>query len=671
MAGTKVAANKMAQQLSRTFSGSSLPRVRANPPPHPTGPHLIDDQENNCPFTPELIKNAIQTVARKKAPGVDHLRAEMLTPITEHLINPLTDLFILCWKWSKTPDSWRLEQVVPIYKKGDANDPANYRPISLLSILRKILEVCLQNELHSASPPIDICQGGFRTQRSALDQALCLHELCFRHRLDNNNTSPVLTFLDIKSAYDTVDRAIIWRALEPTASIPLLGLLQSLFDNVSIQVLLSGTTSSSFWPATGVLQGSILSPHLYSIYINSLPQFLRSPSTSSFFSNFSDSDSDFDSTPTLSSRQSPRRLVCGKWINALLYADDVVLIGNRSNIQNLLQRAEEHSYQLGYRWNPNKCVILQQPTSQNTNPLPPLYLYNQPLPTASNFVYLGIPFNASGMINNQQLIQRNIASALTGMRTLRTIGCNPHGFPRHLAVKIYKQFIRPRFEYGLAIAPFLKKEIQQVEKGQDQCLRYIFGGHSKSSTIVFRHMANLPTMDERIHTLGAKYLSRAFYLPDDALLTQLRPILRDQRHQWNKLQKFNTIWKLLPLPPEDATSRDLKSSIRTYRINNLKKLQQGPNAGVLIKACRTTLGIDPIFFLPMSSRERSRLLRWRMGWLPGKPIQCTNCNNNRTSRHHLIECLDIAYQLDLPPDARPNPIDHLLNKLPRKPPKNP
>ncbi|KAG2225578.1 hypothetical protein INT45_013689 [Circinella minor] len=445
-------------------------------------------------------------------------------------------------------------------------------------------DICKKkDELHSASPDIDISQGGFRTQRSALDQALCLHELCLRHRLDHNNNSPTLAALDIRSAYDTVDHAIIWRALEPTASPPLLGLLQSLFDNVSIQVLLSGTTSRSLWPATGVLQGSILSPHLYSIYINSLPQFLRSPSSSSILSNLSD----FQDTPILSSHQRPHGLVCGKWINALLYADDVVLIGDRSNIQQLLNRAEEHSYQLGYRWNPSKCIILQQPTSQNTNPLSPLYLYDQPLPTASTFVYLGIPFNASGMINNQQLLQRNTASALMGMRTLRTIG---------------------------SIVPFLKKEIQQLEKGQDQCLRYIFGGHAKSSTIVFRHMVNLPTMDERVHTLGVKYLSRAFYLPDDALLTELRPILRDNRHRWKQLQKYNEIWKLLPLPPEDASARDLKSTIRTYRTNNLKKIQQGPNTGVFIKACRPKLGVDPIFFLPMTSGERYQENRSNQTW---------------------------------------------------------
>ena len=154
-------------------------------------------------------------------------------------------------------------------------------------------------------------------------------------------------------------------------------------------------------------------------------------------------------------------------------------------------------------------------------------------------------------------------------------------------------------------------------------------------------------------------------------MAQLRPILRDKRHQWNLLQKYNNIWKLLPSPPEDASPKDIKSTIRTYRTNNLQKLQQGSNAGVLISACRTTLGIDPIFFLPMTSRERSRLLHWWMGWLLGKPVQCTNYNNHRTSRHHLIECLDIVYPLDTPPDASPNPIDYLLNKLPRKQPKNP
>ncbi|KAG1040092.1 hypothetical protein G6F43_012360 [Rhizopus delemar] len=79
-------------------------------------------------------------------------------------------------------------------------------------------------------------------------------------------TKPIIAFLDIKSAYDTVDRNYIWDVLQPYISPPLLGLLRNLFDEVQIEVLLSNATSRRFHPKTGVLQGSILSPYLYSIY---------------------------------------------------------------------------------------------------------------------------------------------------------------------------------------------------------------------------------------------------------------------------------------------------------------------------------------------------------------------------------------------------------------------
>ncbi|KAG1363063.1 hypothetical protein G6F61_013928 [Rhizopus arrhizus] len=177
--------------------------------------------------------------------------------------------------------------------------------------MRKLFELCLQQELESTAPPLDPVQGGFRHHRSALDQALCLHELCRQHTIDHSGEPPVLAFLDIKSAYDTVDRAIVWRALETHVSEPMLGILQCLFDQVSIEVLLGGHSSPSFWPRTGVLQGSILSPFLYSVYINSLPAVLRDirlPVSARYYSTM------------------PQREFGGLWINCLLYADDVVLI---------------------------------------------------------------------------------------------------------------------------------------------------------------------------------------------------------------------------------------------------------------------------------------------------------------------------------------------------------
>lgn len=681
-AGPQVAADRMKQHLHTVFAGSNLPRHRSNAPLPATGPHHVyeddGDSRNNtdCPFTNDSIKSALEKVASKKAPGIDHLRKEMLSPIQAPLIPSLTLLFKICWKWSYTPSAWRVAQVIPIYKKGDPSLPSNYRPISLTSVLRKVMEICLTDSIHSASPPLDIAQGGFRPQRSALDQALCLHELVQRHaRAGGRKRLPSLVFLDIKSAYDTVDRAIIWRALEPLASPALLGLIQNLFDDVSIEVVLSGVKSHSFHPKTGVLQGSILSPHLYSLYINSLPSYFRSldlssstnisisPSPSCSLS--SSSSSDFIS-PSI--EQPVYRAVGGQWINCLLYADDVALVADAEDMPKLLVKAEQHSYKLGYRWNPSKCIALH-PIRSSLAP-PTLQLYGQPIKIETSFNYLGIPFNSNLQIDSNLLIQRNTSSAITAMKILKSIGCNPTGLPRLLATQLYQQFIRPKMEYGLAIIKTNKTQLKKIERSQNQCLRMIFGGHRTSSTIVFRHMAGLPTMEERVEILRAKFLARAFYLPDDSLFSILRPLLRAASHLWPALIKSSLIWNSLPSPPQDADRHTFNQTIKTLRLANLKTRQNDPHSGVLINAARPTLGVDPIFWLPMTNHERSRLLRWRMGWLPGRPITC-RCSAARTSRHHLIDCLDIAYQLDLPTDVTPNPIDHLLNKLPRRLPFSP
>ncbi|KAG1032852.1 hypothetical protein G6F43_013675 [Rhizopus delemar] len=131
-----------------------------------------------CPITLPDILSAIRSLPSNKAPGVDHVKNDMLLPI-QHLLAPiLLALFQLCWKWSYAPESWRVAQVVPIHKKGTPTDRGNFRPISLTSIFRKILECCLQNDVQLYSPPIDIAQGGFRECRGSLDQALCLAEIC-------------------------------------------------------------------------------------------------------------------------------------------------------------------------------------------------------------------------------------------------------------------------------------------------------------------------------------------------------------------------------------------------------------------------------------------------------------------------------------------------------------
>lgn len=58
---------------------------------------------------------------------------------------------------------------------------------------------------------------------------------------------------------------------------------------------------------------------------------------------------------------------------------------------------------------------------------------------------------------------------------------------------------------------------------------------------------------------------------------------------------------------------------------------------VLSKACRSKLAVDPILYIPATRTYRSRLIRWRMGWLPGRPVTCV-CTRDHTSRRHFLAC---------------------------------
>lgn len=654
--GPEAAAFAMSSHLRGIFAGDSLPHPHIPAPPSFSDPpHDLSSDECPIPLIQEISLIITKRLARRKAPGVDHIRAEMLVPIVRFLAPALRLLFLLCWRWSKTPSSWRVAQVIPIYKKGDPTQAANYRPISLTSVFRKILEMAITGPLVSSSPALDIAQGGFRAFRGAPDQALCLQELCIQHTIDHG-LPPMLAFLDIKSAYDTVDRGVIWRTLETYVPNSLIGLLQNLFDEVSIEVLISGAHSPRIWPATGVLQGSILSPFLYSIYINSLPRQLRTPITHPFISP-------------------PPRLYNDLWLNCLLYADDVVIIGTEETMPILLSRVERHSLRLGYRWNPSKCIVLKPPLPApvarryGDSFFPATKLYGEPIPTASSFNYLGIPFNNRGNIDSEALVTRNCRSALGGMRALHSVGLHAAGFSRLLSARLYAVFIRPKFEYGLSVSRLLQKHNKALDRSQNQCLRLAFGGHPKSSTAVYKHMTGLPSMKERVSILVFKMAFRFQSLPDDTLVSQLLPLLTSTHQHWPKIFNSNPILQEIPDEERlDIPLAQVKPRIKMYRLGVLDStLTRLPRPPVLLSACRKSLQVDPILLLPMSNTTRSRLVRWRMGWLPARPLPC-RCGAPHASRDHLMSCLSIASKLQIDPSIKPNPVDFVLNLLPRRKP---
>ncbi|KAI8642563.1 hypothetical protein BD408DRAFT_416430 [Parasitella parasitica] len=90
----------------------------------------------------------------------------------------------------------------------------------------------------------------------------------------------------------------------------------------------------------------------------------------------------------------------------------------------------------------------------------------------------------------------------------------------------------------------------------------------------------------------------------------------------------------------------------------------------MISTCRPTLVVDPILWLPMTRMERSQVLRWRLGWLPGgKPRPCPFHPTTNLTRAHVTDCLQIHRRLQLPESIK-DPLSFLLDLLPLKQPTN-
>ena len=177
------------------------------------------------------VWQCIKTAPKRKAPGPSGIPNELLVPYSKSLISCVTYLFNRILNTGMVPTAWKLAHIYPVPKKGDLSVIGNYRPISLTENLRKLFERVIAVRVRDVIEPMSIGQGGFRRKRSTLDQVSTLQEMLLQNRGSH------IAFLNIKAAYDSVDRSIMWRKLQDLQCPQyLLRVLQGMFDENTAKV---------------------------------------------------------------------------------------------------------------------------------------------------------------------------------------------------------------------------------------------------------------------------------------------------------------------------------------------------------------------------------------------------------------------------------------------------
>ena len=398
------------------------------------------------PVIPKEKMNIIRSFKNNKAQDIYGISAEHLKLAPDLLFRILALLMNTILDNGYVPPQLKQGVLTPVLKKKkDATLPTNYRGITVLSIIGKVLERVLQNR---TTAPIDECQSrlqrGFTNKSSAINAALILSET--QNEAKENGHPLKLVTLDACKAFDVVWQDSLLRKLYNIGIHGSLWLsMSNLYSDATSVVKWQGRTSSPFEIKQGVRQGGILSTMHYKLFINDLLLMLQ-------------------------------RLGVGITIghidcSAPTCADDVALLAAvLLCLQLLLYIVKYYIDRERYGINAQKSAEVDLAIDKTGSSGGTLTLGGEPIEPSPSEVHLGVDRNLSGTIDIAAKIQ-------TGRRTMYALmgagayGCS--GVTPPLVAHLWKIYALPRMTYGLEVFELTAKEVHQLEKFQRSTLRLI------------------------------------------------------------------------------------------------------------------------------------------------------------------------------------------------------
>ena len=386
--------------------------------------------------TPELVAKKIKAMKDNKSPGVDGIPPTLLMETVEQISIPLARVFNLSLKEGVVPFEWKEANIIPLFKKGSRNKSENYRPVSLTSVICKLLERLIKDhmvEFLVKHKLLNSSQHGFLKARSCLTNMLCFLEEITKW-IDVG--SPVdIIYLDFQKAFDKVPHQRLLLKLKAH------GIGDSITDWIEQwltdrrqRVVVDGEVSNWKSVLSGVPQGSVLGPILFLIYINDLDDSITS--------------------------------------NVLKFADDTKLLrkvntdGNKQHLQNDLDRLVKWSEKWQMLFNFGKCKCLHTGhRNLNVN----YKMGDTVLGTTVKEKDLGVTISADMKVSEQCGI-----AASKGNQILGLIRRNITYKGKKLIIPLYKAIVRPHLEYCIqAWRPYRKKDIDTLERIQRRATKMI------------------------------------------------------------------------------------------------------------------------------------------------------------------------------------------------------
>ena len=237
-----------------------------------------NDNICNIPILEDDITRILKTIDVNKSSAIPYKRAIVIIHAFQNQIRRIVKMYNGSLTLCTFPKKWKKAMVVPLPKVTNPKTVSDLRPVSLLPLPGKILEIIISKRLkYFLEENKILCdrQHGFRKKRSTLSAIVeFLHDV---YNNLNENKDTYIVYLDLKKAFDTVSHKILLNKLK------LIGIDQitvnwfgSYLENRQQKTVIQNVCSSELNISFGVPQGSILGPTLFTLYINDLTTYVES-----------------------------------------------------------------------------------------------------------------------------------------------------------------------------------------------------------------------------------------------------------------------------------------------------------------------------------------------------------------------------------------------------------
>ena len=400
-----------------------------------------DSSISDIIVTENKVKLLLKQLNVSKSTGPDNFHPRFLKETADNISYPITILFNKSLSEGSLPSDWKLANVTCIFKSGDKTKSSNYRPISITSILCRMLESIIKSAVMEHCKDSNIftdSQYGFRERRGCILQLLTVFDAWSKY-IDSD--IPVDTvFLDFRKAFDSVPHKRLLLKLERLGvSGNVLKWISSFLSNRQQRVVINGQSSEWTDVSSGVPQGSVLGPLLFIMFVNDLPDEVKS--------------------------------------YCKLFADDAKLYKDLQNledfetIQNDLNKLCQWTIKWLMLFNVAKCKVMHIGRDN------PRFEYEMTDKEGNTKVLNSVEIEKDLGVYVQENLKFDKHISLTVNRANRLVGLIKRAFSyldEETLLVLYKTLIRPILDYGNTIwFPTLKKDIRAIENVQRRLTRLL------------------------------------------------------------------------------------------------------------------------------------------------------------------------------------------------------